>query len=137
MSDEQQVDDTYSEEDAAIEAVKGPALALMISASIGLLWQAVLIFAHLNMMIVEGADPAPNIFIVIYKAGQMAIGIFVIIAAKKMWRLENWGWGMGASIASMVPCIGPCCFLGFPVGIWALAVLDRRDVKGAFTVSEA
>ena len=60
MSDEQQVDDTYSEEDAAIEAVKGPALALMISASIGLLWQAVLIFAHLNMMIVEGADPAPK-----------------------------------------------------------------------------
>ena len=49
MSDEQQFDDTNSEEDAAMEAVKGPALSLVIFAVIVLwttkttFWQCVIL----------------------------------------------------------------------------------------------
>jgi hypothetical protein len=33
----------------------------------------------------------------------------------------------------MIPCISPCCLLGLPIGIWALVVLLKPEVKAAFT----
>ena len=32
----------------------------------------------------------------------------------------------------MVPCISPCCLVGLPIGIWALVVLNKPEVKGSF-----
>jgi hypothetical protein len=37
------------------------------------------------------------------------------------------------SIVAMVPCLGPCCIVGIPIGIWALVVLMKPEVKAAFT----
>jgi hypothetical protein len=37
-----------------------------------------------------------------------------------------------AAILAMVPCLTPCCFLGLPVGIWALVVLNRAKIKSEF-----
>ena len=49
-----------------------------------------------------------------------------------MGRLEGYGLAMTASIFAMIPCVGPCCLLGLPFGIWSVTVLNRRDVKAAF-----
>jgi hypothetical protein len=32
----------------------------------------------------------------------------------------------------MVPVASLCCFLGFPLGVWALVVLFDADVRAAF-----
>jgi hypothetical protein len=31
-----------------------------------------------------------------------------------------------------VPCISPCCLVGLPIGIWALVVLNKPEVKSSF-----
>ena len=40
---------------------------------------------------------------------------------------------VAAVVLSMIPCLGPCCYLGVPVGAWALVVLLDADVKASFT----
>ena len=40
-----------------------------------------------------------------------------------------------ATIIAMVPCISPCCLVGLPIGIWALVVLMKPEVKAAFRAS--
>ncbi len=36
------------------------------------------------------------------------------------------------SILAMLPCIGPCCCLGLPIGIWAIVTMQDEQVKAAF-----
>jgi hypothetical protein len=36
------------------------------------------------------------------------------------------------SIISMLPYLSGCCCVGLPVGIWALVVLFKPEVKSAF-----
>ena len=50
----------------------------------------------------------------------------------KMKKLESYGWAMTASILALAPCISPCCLVGLPIGIWALVVLAKPEVKSAF-----
>jgi hypothetical protein len=35
-------------------------------------------------------------------------------------------------VVAMVPCLSPCCILGLPLGIWALIVLMKPEVKSSF-----
>jgi hypothetical protein len=49
-----------------------------------------------------------------------------------MKKLESYGLAMAASIIAMIPCVSPCCLLGLPIGIWALVVLMKPEVKSAF-----
>jgi hypothetical protein len=37
------------------------------------------------------------------------------------------------ALALMVPGLSPCCLLGLPIGIWAAVVLNKAEVKSAFT----
>jgi hypothetical protein len=50
----------------------------------------------------------------------------------KMKRLESHGLAVTASILAMLPCTSPCCIIGLPLGIWALVVLSKPEVKSAF-----
>jgi ABC-type proline/glycine betaine transport system permease subunit len=60
------------------------------------------------------------------------VAAFIIFAALKMKELRQWELSLAASIVAMIPCISPCCILGLPIGIWALVVLLRPEVKEAF-----
>jgi len=57
---------------------------------------------------------------------------FIIYSCLKMRRLESWGMSITAAILSVVPCTHACCWLGLPVGIYALVVLYNPEVKAAF-----
>ena len=60
---------------------------------------------------------------------------FLIFAALKMIRLEGYGLSVAAAIIAMFITPGNCA--GFPLGIWALVVLTRREVREAFSVHAA
>ena len=64
------------------------------------------------------------------------IGILVsgviLLGGLKMKKLESYGLAMTASIIAMIPCFSPCCLIGLPIGIWALVVLSKPEVKSAF-----
>ena len=57
---------------------------------------------------------------------------FILFGALKMKKLESYGLAMAASIIAMIPCFSPCCLLGLPIGIWAVVVLSKPEVKSAF-----
>jgi hypothetical protein len=62
----------------------------------------------------------------------IVIAAVVLFGAIKMKKLENHGLALAASILAMIPCLSPCCLLGLPIGIWALVVLLKPEVKSAF-----
>jgi hypothetical protein len=57
--------------------------------------------------------------------------LLVLIGGLMMHNLKSLAWARTGSIAAMVPC-SICCIGGLPVGIWALVVLARPDVKRGF-----
>jgi hypothetical protein len=62
----------------------------------------------------------------------LALSGVTLFGALKMKNLENYGLAMAASIIAIIPCFGPCCCIGIPVGIWSLVVLNKPEVKSAF-----
>ncbi len=63
----------------------------------------------------------------------MIVGIFTVLAANKMKKLQGHTGAMVFSVLACIPCTSGCCLLGLPIGIWAIIVLVNADVKAAFT----
>lgn len=61
----------------------------------------------------------------------IALSGFVIFGALKMRNLQGHGLALGAAIVSIIPCSG-CCCIGLPVGIWALVMLLKPEIKSQF-----
>jgi hypothetical protein len=64
----------------------------------------------------------------------LAAAAFMIYAGMQMRQLNNWGLALAGTIVAMIPCISPCCgLIGIPIGIWALVILLKPEVKTAFS----
>jgi hypothetical protein len=70
---------------------------------------------------------------IVFRIIGILVCVFIFFGALKMKKLENYGLCMGASIVAMIPCISPCCLIGLPIGIWALVVLSKPEVKSSFS----
>jgi hypothetical protein len=119
----------------ALEAVKGPAIALIVVGGLGLLYGIVNVIFHLTgngVAFAPVGNPAAFRVGVIIGASLPPIwGIVVIMAGVMMLNLKNYGSAMVGVIFAMLPC-NPGCLLGLPFGIWALVVMNRPEVKRAF-----
>ena len=133
--------------DAALQLVKGPAIALIITASLGVAYYA---FSGLFTLCTGGAmfhhemppeiPPQMRAFIEGMQgplAGAISLVIaavngFVLFGAIKLLRLRNHGVAVVASVVAMLPC-QCCCLFGLPFGIWALVVLNKPEVKSHFS----
>ncbi len=137
-----------SERQAALQQVKGPAIGLKVTAIIGL--ALVALGFVINIATLMGYQIIPQqpmtdpqmqkIFSglggglgIVQDVVGAVIGVIVLIGAGKMRKLESYQFSMTAAIAAMIPCISPCCFLGLPLGIWALTVLNKPEVKSHFS----
>lgn len=133
--------------DAALQAVKGPVIALkvtavlgLIGAVLGLIWN-IMALAGVHFQFQQFGDPNMQMFLNRVGGGfgifQSIVGIVVSFVlwqgAAKMQALQNYQFAFTASIIAMVPCVSPCCWLGVPFGIWALVVLNRAEIKSQFT----
>lgn len=125
---------------AAMDQLKGPAIGLMATAGIGAAWQ--LLSLILNFLgagmgaMMRGGEGIPNMLsggvgIVLGFIG-LVMAVVVFLGASKMKNAESYGFAMAAAIIAMIPCVSPCCLLGLPLGIWALIVLLKPEVKAAF-----
>jgi hypothetical protein len=131
---------------AALKLVKGPAIALIIVASLGVVYYG---FTGLFTLFTGGMmfhqemppsiPPQMRAFIQGMQgplAGLISLVVaavngFVLFGAIKMLRLQNFGLVMAAVIVAMLPC-QCCCLFGLPFGIWALVVLNKPEVKSQF-----
>lgn len=125
---------------AAMDQLKGPAIGLMATAGIGAAWQVlslILNFMGVGMgAMMRGGEGVPNMLsggvgIVLGFIG-LVMAVVVFLGASKMKNAESYGFAMAAAIIAMIPCVSPCCLLGLPLGIWALIVLLKPEVKAAF-----
>ncbi len=137
--------------DAALNAVKGPAITLIVIASIGILWcLAGIARSFLGGPIQmppppAGSDPDTQRMyqgIVSFFQGPFlgllnlffaAMNGLVLFGGIKMMRLQSRTLAVVACILAMLPItVGGCCILGLPIGIWGLIVLNKPEVKSEF-----
>ncbi len=70
-------------------------------------------------------------------SGVAVLCFLTVFGAQRMKRLESYRLSQLAAILTLTPLIGVCWFpFGLIVGIWALMVLQRRDVAAAFEVKK-
>jgi hypothetical protein len=83
-----------------------------------------------------GGQPPPLAFLIgsgaVNIAGACLFGGLILAGAICMLRLRIYPLAMTGAIVAMLPCFN-CCLVGLPFGIWALVVLNRPEVKHAFT----
>ena len=131
--------------ETASQAVKIPAIALIVTAGLGIayyLFNLVLLLSgtmsrfqqipsdapEWMKSFIEGMHGPMAVFVTLVI---LAINGFVLFGAIKMLRLQNHGVAVAAAIIAMLPC-QCCCVLGLPFGIWALVVLNKPEVKSHF-----
>ena len=68
----------------------------------------------------------------LYMLVTIAYSLMLVSGAFSMIRKGSYVWAVATSCLAMVPILGPCYFLGIPVGIWALIVLRRPQVRESF-----
>jgi hypothetical protein len=56
----------------------------------------------------------------------------IIYGASKMINGASYNWAKAASILAIVPFTSCCFLIGTPIGIWALVVLSKPEVKMFF-----
>ena len=124
------------------EQVSGPAIGLLVTGIIGAVFSLV---GFISLAIGTGlshfwVDEFPEYFERIYQRSfalssslvEIVVAAFIVYAALKMKDMQQWGLAVAASILAMLPCISPCCIIGLPIGIWALVILLRPEVRAAF-----
>jgi hypothetical protein len=128
--------------EAALAAVKGPAIALIITASLGIAFSLLRVFIFLlgpqiaPRTMPENIPPGLESFIRLLQGPLqfliLAIAGFVLFGALKMMKLQSHTLAIIACVVAMLPC-GGCCLLGLPFGIWGLVVLNKPEVKSQFS----
>jgi len=128
----------------AADKIKLPAIGLLVVGILGIvscLYDVLNVVFGFTAALLKDVDLPPQarqligasssyglIFVVINAAGSG----FLIWAAAQMLKQRNHTAALVASALAIIPCWGGCCCLGLPVGIWALLVLMKPDVKSAF-----
>jgi len=129
----------------AQQLVTGPAIALMVTAglgiAVGLLGLVQILSGMGGTPDLPGLDPDVVRMIRMFTHGPVAVvsnvigiavSVFILLGALRMQQLTNHGLAIAAAIIAMIPCFSPCCVLGLPFGIWALVVLSKPEVKSQF-----
>ena len=125
---------------AGAELVSGPAIGLIVTASLGALAQLVALLKNLLVGVpIPANDQVPAWLMMLTGRVGVVLGIIgllmsgvILLGALKMKKLESYGLAMTVSILAMIPCLSPCCVVGLPIGIWAVVVLSKPEVKAAF-----
>jgi predicted Zn finger-like uncharacterized protein len=139
-------DDDLDDEEVVEEARRAihlPALLSMIVAILAILYQlADTAFVLLNPQALQGnpfmapgGQPPPMEAIIGIKVFAISWCALTLVGTISMLRMKSHSFAMAAMVLQMVPCSGPCCLVGLPLGIWGLVSLNRPDVSDGFKLA--
>jgi hypothetical protein len=133
---------------AALSLIAGPAIGLIVTGGLGIAAALYGILSNLmgstmrqnQFQVLEQQNPQFAHMMetftgpvgIVTNGLSILVCIFIIFAGIKMKKLESFGLCMAASIVAMLPCCSPCCCVGLPIGIWALVMLNKSEVKAYF-----
>ncbi|WP_240360408.1 hypothetical protein [Pyxidicoccus caerfyrddinensis] len=134
----------------AREAVSLPAILLMVTSALTFLYGLYGLVSPVNadqMAQVQQMMQDPNMapmrgFVefltstggrLVFTVPYVILNGLIFLGALKMRGLQSYGLAMTAGILALIPCCGPCGCFGIPLGIWALVVLRKPEVRAAFT----
>lgn len=113
--------------------IAGPAYGLIVTGVgttlMGLLFVPALLFPE---VVGQQApiDPFEMVLSLLLMVATLSMGVVMLYGSIKMLSLESYRWAMAAAITAVLPCY--CCFLGLPIGVWAVITLRDSTVKAAF-----
>lgn len=118
--------------ETALQAVKGPAIALIVISSLGVaLYLLVAVGGFIGVAMgrttENESDTLLGSFLCLFGA---AMNGLVLFGAIKMMRLQSRTLATIACIIVMLSC---CFVVGLPFGIWGLVVINKPEVKSHFT----
>jgi hypothetical protein len=128
----------------ALQQVQGPAVGLIVTSILGMLAAVAGLLMNMFGLTMgaagmQGTQEMPE-WVNMMSGGlgivqsilALVMSVVILLGALKLKKLENYTFSMIATIVAMVPCISPCCLVGLPIGIWALVVLNKPEVKSSF-----
>jgi hypothetical protein len=139
--------------EVALQLVKGPAVALKVTAILNIIlaaWSLLRIAffppkmeqfnwalqqlnnPQLEQLFQKWIHTACGPFGGVNSLFELALSVLILIGAAKMQSLRSYEFAVTAAILAMVPCLTPCCLIGLPFGIWALVVLSKPEIKSHF-----
>jgi uncharacterized membrane protein len=124
--------------------VQGPGIALIVIGVLMLIGQALylvytLLYAGLGAVATASGDSGGvgaimgGVVGMILTIVWMLLSGVILFGGIKMKNMQSYGLAMASAIMAMLPCTtGYCCIFGLPIGIWALIVLMKPEVKASF-----
>lgn len=116
--------------DWARVSVEGPANSLAAVAGVVIFFSLIRLAFNL-VQLLDGGDIEVFGMALIGKIVILIPYIVVMFGSMRMKQLKNYNLSIATSILAMIPCSG-CCIVGLPVGIWALVVLLKPEIRAAF-----
>lgn len=134
---------------SAREALNIPGILLLVFGALSLLWALYSLVQGGSREELEKALSDPNlpeaakeiiskIAPAVERVGKLFSLLAIVLSGLmvygsiQMRNLKSYGMAMAAAIIGLLPCTS-CCCVTLPIGIWALTVLAKPDVKAAFT----
>jgi serine/threonine protein kinase len=118
--------------ETARKQLKAPAIGLIVSAILQIQVFTGLILFAIPAAVREGGGFVSTTILGALAVLSFAAALVVIVGAKGMLSLRRHTLAMVACVVAMIA--GPAAIIGLPLGVWALVVLNRREVRGAFEV---
>lgn len=63
----------------------------------------------------------------------MVTALLVIMGGYHLKEMKSYRLAFTGSLVAAIPCLGSCCCMEIPIGIWALVLLTREGAKDAFS----
>jgi tRNA A-37 threonylcarbamoyl transferase component Bud32 len=131
----------------ALAQVQGPAAGLMLAGFLGPLTWAVPFLFLLICTVVDplnrlaprdffnprNGEPPPFVFLVVFFISLVPGGILVV-GARRMRRCEAYELSVIAAVTALLPITGLIWLLSLPMGLWALLILFKRQVRDGFAL---
>ena len=121
-----------SEIEEARRRVAGPAIGLIVAGVLSSLQPIAILGIIFPAQF--SADRPPGLVVSAYFfLALLAVPVAIVVGAVKMLRLRSYGWSNTAGVLALSPIPSGLFWpIGLLIGIWALVVLGRDDVKAAF-----
>ncbi|QDU74219.1 hypothetical protein Pan97_12240 [Bremerella volcania] len=144
MSNPYEIPNPSPQSPGLISEVAAPAIALMVISALavvvgilGLMGDAFLLLSGAVEQLEEMNDGPVSKYQsitvrILWGIALVLASAYIFYGALQMKQLTGYTAARTAAMISVIPCLGPCCFLGIPFGIWALVVLAKPEVRDGF-----